>query len=92
MEHEERKQFVSSKERDAEGHDYRHRPPTAGLPGPAWASLGGHARVPRGKAPRNSEDRFYLNSFCSPSRMHLEKFLLLSFLGHKTGAVTWLSV
>lgn len=32
VEHEERKQFVSSKERDAEGHDYRHRPPTAGLP------------------------------------------------------------
>lgn len=88
-----RKKAVREQQRERRGGPRLPPPPSHGrAAGLAWASLGGHARVPRGKAPRNSEDRFYLNSFCSPSRMHLEKFLLLSFLGHKTGAVTWLSV
>lgn len=50
------------------------------------------ALSPEGRRQETLKITSHLNSLCSPSRRSLEKFLLLSFPGHRTGMVTWLSV
>lgn len=83
--HEESQQFVSSKEKYAECHDDQGCRDRCGR---HWEAT---PLSPEGKHRETLKTTSYLNSFCSPSRVRLEKFLLLSFPGHKTGTVTRLS-